>query len=192
MNWPDPWWITLLALVPFCGALWWWRRGLDLPRGRLVVSGLWGLAFGAVEASVVVYLRAVYATLLGHPPTLAAIGGLSNELAQESLLTMPGDLLRLEVWREAATLVMLATVALLAARRWRERWAVFLWVFAAWDLAYYAGLWLTIRWPPSWLTLDVLFLIPRPWIAQVWYPVAVSGLTMAAIVARSRGRQKDP
>jgi len=29
--------------------------------------------------------------------------------------------------------------------------------------------------------LDVLFLIPVPWIAQVWFPLAVSSLTVIAI-----------
>ena len=50
---------------------------------------------------------------------------------------IPHNLLAIEVVREAATIAMLVTIALLGARRARERWALFLYVFALWDLAYY-------------------------------------------------------
>jgi hypothetical protein len=83
--------------------------------------------------------------------------------------------------REGATIVMLVAIALLAASRARERWAIFLWTFALWDISYYAGLWATIRWPTSLKDLDVLFLIPVPWVAQVWFPLLVSGLTLITV-----------
>ena len=85
-------------------------------------------------------------------------------------------------------MIMLTMVALLAASTRRERWAAFLWAFAFWDLSYYVGLWTTIRWPTSFLYLDVLFLIPVPWIAQVWFPLLVSLLTML-VIALLRGEQ---
>lgn len=49
---------------------------------------------------------------------------------------------------------------------------------------YYVGLSLIIRWPPSLLAQDLLFLIPIPWIAQVWFPVLVSLLAVAASPSR--------
>jgi hypothetical protein len=39
-------------------------------------------------------------------------------------------------------------VSLLAASSLLERWVMFLWMFAFWDIFYYAGLWLMIGWPP--------------------------------------------
>jgi hypothetical protein len=72
---------------------------------------------------------------------------------------------------------MLISVTLFTVSRAGARWAAFLWLFALWDIAYYAGLWATLRWPASLTGLDVLFLIPVPWIAQVWFPLLVSGLT---------------
>jgi len=90
-------------------------------------------------------------------------------------------LLAIEVMREAATMVMLVSVAMLAASRMRERSASFFWAFAVWDIAYYGGLWATVRWPSSLRELDVLFLIPVPWVAQVWYPLLVSALTLLAV-----------
>ena len=78
-------------------------------------------------------------------------------------------------------MLMLVCIALLAAPRTRERWASFLWAFAIWDIAYYAGLWALVGWPPSLKEIDVLFLIPVPWVAQVWYPLVVSVLTLLAV-----------
>jgi hypothetical protein len=92
-----------------------------------------------------------------------------------------------EVLREAATILMLASVALLAATKVRERCAIFLWTFALWDVSYYTGLWAMIRWPASLNDLDLLFLIPVPWVAQVWFPLLVSALTLV-VVALSRRR----
>ncbi|HUK87505.1 MAG TPA: hypothetical protein VLT85_07550, partial [Terriglobales bacterium] len=104
----------------------------------------------------------------------------------QSVRELPPSLLAVEVLREAATLLMLLAVALLAARRLRERCAVFLWSFALWDLSYYAGLWATVRWPASLRETDILFLIPQPWIAQVWYPLLVSLLALLAVLLARR------
>ena len=177
-----PWWINLLAGVPF--VVWWsWHRtGLRLPTSQLGWLTVWGAAFGFVEATVVVYLRAVIGLSRGYDATLADIARLSSRLAVQPSTDLPMDLLVLEGWREAATIVMLLCLALIVVRPWRERAACFLWAFAAWDLAYYAVLWATIRWPPSFTTLDTLFLIPVPWTAQVWFPLLVSALTMVAIL----------
>jgi hypothetical protein len=56
----------------------------------------------------------------------------------------------------------LAQYSSLPSQGSNERWALFLWMFAFWDIFYYLGHWLIIRWPPSVLTQDVLFLIPIP------------------------------
>jgi hypothetical protein len=80
-------------------------------------------------------------------------------------------------------------VALLAGSTRRDSWAAFLWAFAFWDISYYAGLWATIRWPTSLLDLDVLFLIPVPWIAQVWFPRLVSLMTMLVIAWSCPGQR---
>ena len=95
----------------------------------------------------------------------------------------------IEVCREADTIVMLATVALLAASTMRQRWTAFLWEFAFWGLSYYAGLWTTIRWPTWFMDLDVVFLIPVPGIAQVWFPMVVSLLIILVIALPCRGEK---
>jgi hypothetical protein len=181
--WAQPWWVNLLIVVP-CVAWWLWRReGLRLTWRRLIVIAGFAAAFGFVEAAVVVYLRAAVGLLPGYQGTLADVQRSSANSYQQakSIAQFPQSLFTVEVLREAATIVMLVTLALLAAPKSRERWAIFLWTFAWWDLTYYAGLWATVRWPSSLTDLDVLFLIPVPWVSQVWFPILVSAFTLLAV-----------
>jgi hypothetical protein len=98
-------------------------------------------------------------------------------------------LLTVEVFREAATMLMLLSVAILAEQKRGERLAIFLWIFALWDIGYYVALRATVRWPYSPPSPDVLFFIPVPWTSQVWFPILISILTAAAILlTRHRGR----
>ena len=83
-------------------------------------------------------------------------------------------------------MLMLAALAWLAAKRARERWAVFLWTFATWDAFYYLFLFLTIHWPPTLATTDILFLIPSPWYASVWFPLLIDTLILIVILESPR------
>ena len=156
------------------------------------MSGLFGVAFGFVEASVVIYLRAAVGLLPGHGGTLSDVARLSADIYQQAqiLSELPRSLLAVEFFRETATMIMLLSVALVAVKYLRERWAIFLWTFAIWDIFYYVGLWATVRWPSSLLTPDVLFLIPVPWFSQVWFPVLVSTLTMIAVIIARKTAKK--
>jgi hypothetical protein len=189
--WAQPWWVNLLLAVPFLILLLWRRKGLRLTGSQLAFTTLFGAAFGFVEAAVVVYLRAALGLLPGYKGTLADVARMSANLYQQAQsVELPPSLLTVELFREAATIVMFATLALLAAQRMRERWAIFLWAFATWDISYYAALWATVRWPASLRDLDVLFLIPVPWLAQVWFPLLVSLLTLLAVaLARNETRR---
>lgn len=187
-----PWWVNLLILMPLVAFAAFRRHRLAITRRRLLIAALFGVAFGFVEAAVIVYLRAALGLLPGYLGTLADVArqAASAPAAQiQTLGNLPRSLLAVETLREAATMVMLVTLALLSAARARERWAMFLWVFAWWDLCYYAGLWLTTRWPEALTTPDVLFLIPVPWLAQVWFAYLVSALTIAAVVCNIGGAE---
>ncbi len=174
----QPWWVNLLVAVPLL-CLFGLRKGLEIQKATLVVSGLFGAAFGFVEAAVVIYLRAATG-LVPQPYAVDQQLQFANHLSRQ--------LLTVEAGREIATIVMLVCVAVLAGKRIKERVALFLWVFAFWDLLYYFGLWLWVRWPMSLTTPDVLFLIPTPWYAQVWFAYLVSGLTIVAIAISARER----
>jgi hypothetical protein len=181
--WAQPWWVNLLILVPLIAFLLWRRTGLQLTWRRLMLMAMFSGAFGFGEAAVVVYLRAAIGLLPGFHGTLADVQRLAPEFYQQaqSLNQFPQSLLTIEVLREAATILMLISLTLLAAQKTRERWAAFFWTFAIWDISYYVSLWATIRWPASLRDFDVLFLIPVPWVAQVWFPILVSGVTVLAI-----------
>ncbi len=191
--WAEPWWVNLLLLVPVLNLAVWRKRPLGIERSRLLFAGVFAAAFGFVEAAVVVYLRAA----LGIVPEAAVRMEDVNRIAQQMQLPasqLPPiiqNMMHVEVAREAATMIMLLSVAMLAARSLRDRWAAFLWMFAIWDILYYVGLWATVRWPASLLDVDILFLIPIPWVAQVWFPVLVSSLCMAAVVLGRRSKSAD-
>ncbi len=182
--WAQPWWVNLLFLVPALSYLFWRRKGLLLNSGSLLTLALFGASFGFVEAAVVVYLSTA-AGVVGHNGgTISQLqpASATYQQAVSSVAQIPQSLRTIEVFREAATMIMLGSVALLAGTGAKERWGSFLWTFAAWDITYYAGLWATLRWPSSLKDYDVLFLIPVPWVAQVWFPVLVSFLTLLAVV----------
>lgn len=139
-----------------------------LPVSRLVPVVAYAVAMGWLEGVVVVYLRGLLGIGRGEGmPTSAEI--------MRRVASLPW-LLGTEQTRELATLVMLATVAWLAAPRWLPRLGAFLVAFGVWDIAYYVTLRLLLGWPAGPGTMDLLFLIPpHPWWYQpVWIPVAIS------------------
>ena len=137
---------------------------------RAGYASLWvlALAFGWIEASVVVYLRELYAreVSLQGPDSLAGL--------QVTLVSMPSHLVVVEIAREACTILLLGAVAWLAGRRLADRAGAFLLSFGIWDLTYYAVLRLVSGWPDTLGSWDILFLIPVPWVAPVWAPVSVA------------------
>jgi hypothetical protein len=190
----EPWWVNLLVLIPVLAFFRWRRSGLDLRWTQLLAAALFAASFGFVEAAVVVYLRAAVGLLPAYQGSLADVQRAAADLyrQEQSISQFPQSLLTVEIFREAATMIMLLAVAILSATRARERWAMFLWTFALWDISYYAGLFLTVRWPPSLLTVDVLFLIPTPWFAQVWFPVSVSLATLLVVVLAALPASSQP
>jgi hypothetical protein len=135
---------------------------------KLSLLALFGIAMAHFEGVVVVYLRKV----LGMP---------DSESNKESVKKFPKRYLYIEMTREAATIIMLVVIAVLVGATWIEKGVFFLWTFAFWDLFYYLSLYILIKWPPKLTTIDVLFLIPKPWIAPVWFPIGVSSLTILII-----------
>lgn len=125
---------------------------------------IFSIAMGFLEAAVVIYLRELY-----YP------NGFSFPLT-----AMDERLGIVELLREAATVVMLAGVGVLTGRSWNQRFAFFLTSFAIWDIFYYVFLKVFLDWPASFLTWDILFLIPVPWYGPVLAPIIIS-ITMIAL-----------
>jgi hypothetical protein len=135
---------------------------------KLLLLAVFGIAMAHLEGVVVVYLR-------------KALGMLDSESNKESIEKIAPSYQKIEMTREAATIIMLVVIAFLAGSSWLERGIFFLWTFAFWDLFYYLSLYILIKWPPTLKTIDVLFLIPGPWIAPVWVPIGVSSLAIIVI-----------
>jgi hypothetical protein len=188
-----PWWVNLLVLAPPLAWFSWRRGGVSLTARQLLITGVFAVSFGFLEAVVVVYLRAAVGLLPGYQGTLSDVIQMSGGFYQQSqaISQFPKSLLTLEVFRETATILMLLSVALLTSAKFRARAAVFLWTFAIWDIVYYAALWATVRWPLSLKDPDVLFLIPVPWLSPVWFPLLVSALALAAVLL-SRVQPEHP
>jgi hypothetical protein len=138
----------------------------ELNRRRIYWLTLFAVAMGLLEAVVVVYLRELYyPDGFGFPIILAPV-----RIAVAELL------------REAATLLMLLAVAMLAGRDRFDRFAVFAYLFGIWDIVYYAALLLLLGWPGSLLEWDILFLIPMPWLSPVFYPILISCFLIALFI----------
>ncbi len=120
-------------------------------------------AMAWVESAVVFYLRTMINRI---------------EPYQLNPLPVAGGLGRAELVREAATLLMLLFVGILAGRNWRSRLGYAAVAFGAWDIFYYLFLKVICGWPNSLLDWDVLFLLPLPWWGPVLAPVSIALLMM--------------
>ena len=144
----------------------------------------WGIVFvyatamAWVESAVVYYLRTMIDRIepyQQHP--LPIIGGLG-----------PAELVR-----EAATMVMLLTVGMLAGKSWKSRLGYTAMAFGVWDIFYYVFLKLMCGWPHSLRDWDILFLIPLPWWGPVWAPMSISVLMIiwGTLATTRDGRRKQ-
>ena len=62
----EPWWVNLAILVPVAAYFFWRRSSLPVTASQLIIVALFASAFGFVEATVVVYLRAASGLLPGY------------------------------------------------------------------------------------------------------------------------------
>jgi len=130
---------------------------------RFCIAVVFSIAFGYIEAAVVVYLREIfYPDGFNFPLSILIVDSVSKRL----LLT--------EIGREVATLVLIVTGAWLFGRNLRQRVAYFLTIFAVWDIFYYVWLKVLINWPASIMDWDILFLIPMSWAGPLLAPVLAS------------------
>jgi len=131
------------------------------PHITLLYVTLFAIAMGYLESAVVVYIRELY-----YPDGFTFPMRL---ISSRVMIT--------ELWREAATLVMLLGVGIIAGKTAPQRFAYFIYSFAVWDIFYYVFLRVVLGWPQSLLTWDVLFFIPTVWVGPVIAPV-INSVTM--------------
>ncbi len=131
---------------------------------KFLIVVAFSIAFAYIESSVVVYLRGLL-----HP---AGFDFPINSISLTDPITRP--LLLTEIGREAATIVLILTCAMLAGVNRQQAFAYFLTIFAIWDIFYYVWLRVLIMWPTSIMDWDILFLIPTTWASAVLYPVIIA------------------
>jgi len=122
------------------------------------------IAMGYLESAVVIYLRRLY-----YPHGFIF-----------PLVPITPDIGLIEFLREAATIIMLASIGIIGGRNTAQRFSLFIYSFAVWDIFYYLFLKIFDHWPASLFTWDILFIIPVPWVAPVLAPCLVS-LTMIVL-----------
>ena len=133
-----------------------------VPVRKLMWVAMFAVAFAFVESSVVVYLRALY-----YP------AGFTFPLKMISTTH-----LTVELAREAATIIMLIAIGIVAGGRGWQKFGYFCVVFGVWDIFYYIWLKVILDWPAVLTEWDILFLIPVPWIG----PVISAGLVALLMI----------
>lgn len=135
-------------------------------RNKIITLSSFAIAMAFLETTVVVYLRALY-----YP-----------EGFDFPLKMMDFSIGKIEFFRELATLIMILTVAMLTGKTKNQKFAAFIFVFAVWDIFYYVFLYVTLAWPASLMTWDILFLIPVTWVGPVIAPV-INSIMMIVLAA---------
>jgi len=133
-------------------------KNLNEKKFKILGVGIFVVAMAYLEATVVVYLRALY-----YPEGFFF-----------PLKMIPTKMAFVEVGREVATIVMLFSIAFIVGKKLKDKAAYFFLSFGIWDIFYYVWLWVLLRWPGGFFDLDLLFLIPVPWIGPVAAPILIS------------------
>ena len=128
-------------------------------RTRWAIVMVFAIAMAWMEAATVFYIRSLVDRIEPYQP---------NPLPINDALGI------VELWREAATLVMIATLGMLAGRTWRSRAGYAALAFGTWDIFYYVFLRIITGWPRTLLDWDILFLLPLPWWGPVLAPVSIA------------------
>lgn len=147
---------------------------------KIVPVIIFGIFFGLLETIVVVYIRQILGTIntpakITPDDIILSLGAITFLKPSASLTIINSqNLLQLELWREASTIIMLATLAWATGVKLRDRLAYFFLAFASWDIFYYIFLGFLTDRPGSLFDHDIFFLIPVAWIGPVITPVAIS------------------
>ena len=143
---------------------------------RVLIVGVFAVAFAFLEAAVVIYLRRLFGFSFGYlspKPTILLDLGFIAFLSPKTPILPDSFITQIELLREASTIIILITIAFLSAKKLREKLGTFLIAFSVWDIFYYVFLRLFTGWPRNLFDIDVFFLIPVPWVGPVLTPLVI-------------------
>lgn len=148
-------------------------------RTRWFLILLFAIGMAWVEAASVYYLRTLVDRIVPY---------------QAEPLPIRGVLGAVELVREAATLVMLLTLGMVAGRTWYKRLGYTAIAFGMWDVFYYVFLRMISGWPTSLFDWDILFLLPLPWWGPVLAPVCIAVLMIVwgTLATQATGQTPGP
>ena len=142
---------------------------IDTTHPGLINKWVWvvvfAVAFAWIESAVVVYLREIYFD-----------GGFDFPLRidWEQGRHVIDPLVRIEMGREIATILLLVSIGWVAGRNGIQKFSFFIIAFGVWDIFYYIWLLVMIDWPESLMTWDLLFYVPLPWVGPVITPLLIA------------------
>jgi hypothetical protein len=125
---------------------------------RWILVAIFAVAFAWVEGAVVVYLREIY---------FGGVFGFPLVVVWEEGKHVIDPLVRIEMGREIATIVVLVAAGWLAGKTMLQRLCFFMVAFGIWDILYYVWLHTMVGWPENLMTWDLLFFVPLPWVGPV-------------------------
>ena len=129
-----------------------------MKRNTLLWITVFAVSMGFFESSVVIYLRQII-----YPAGFAF-----------PLHFIDKNLASTEMIREAFSLLMILSVSSLTGKSAITKFACFIYCFAVWDIFFYLFLKILTGWPESFMTTDILFLLPVMWIGPVLAPLIIS------------------
>ena len=134
---------------------------------------IFAVSFAWIESSVVVYLREIFFE-----------GGFGFPLIVkwEEGKRLVHPLVRIEFFREIATLIVLWAIGWVAGKNRLQKFSFFMIAFGIWDIFYYIWLYVMVQWPGSLTTWDLLFFVPLPWVGPVITPIIIA---LAMVMAGS-------
>ncbi|MGI5819587.1 MAG: hypothetical protein ACOX9R_16000 [Armatimonadota bacterium] len=143
-------------------------------RGMTVLSYLLSLAalciaVGYVDAVATFYVRGML--------QVAQEGG---GFAQAVTEAMPPRIVALEQTRQAATVLVLVAVAIVAGRNLQQQFGTAFYALGGWIVFRYAAIRTITDWPGTLTDVDTVLYLPHAVYAPVWMPLVV-GLGAAAI-----------
>ena len=143
---------------------------------RVLIINVFAIAFALLESTVVIYLRKLFGFDVGYlppgPKVVLNLGFIAF-LSPGTLILPDRFITQVELLREASTIIILITIALLSAKKLKDSLGAFFMAFSCSGIFYYVFLHLFTGWPRSLFDVDVFFLIPVPWVGPILTPMVI-------------------